>query len=200
MSAAIFQSWSTWSSSIWDFVVLRRPVGGRAQQDVEVTGNRDGFRLLDGFDADSRAPPPGLPAAAACRRAAFAAGLRLRTALATGATASSMSLAALSATLPAFDGASSALAAALLLSLRFRAAFPAGADGSGVSAGTGVPASSAAAKAAGSAKATVARWPSSVMVQPERPLTSQPALTSLAVAVVSVLWPRGMPPLSSSRS
>src|SRR6478736_5377198 len=34
----------------------------------------------------------------------------------------------------------------------------------------------------------------------ERPLTSQPALTSLAVVVVSVLWPRRMPPLRSSRS
>ena len=107
-----------------------------------------------------------------------------------------MSLAALSTTFAALDGAFSAFAAGAFVAAGWAGA----ATGRGVPAGTGVPASSAAEKLAASAKATVARWPSSVMVQPERPLTSQPALTSLAVAVVSDLWPRGMPPLRSSAS
>jgi hypothetical protein len=51
-----------------------------------------------------------------------------------------------------------------------------------------------------SVKAWTARTPSSVAVQPLRPLTSQPALTSFDVAVVRALKPRGTPPERSSAS
>ena len=52
------------------FVVLRCPVGGRAQQDVEVTCHGDCFRLLDGLDADGG----GASAAAELRRLSLSGG------------------------------------------------------------------------------------------------------------------------------
>ncbi|MCY1218722.1 hypothetical protein D9M72_306710 [compost metagenome] len=134
--------------------------------------------------------------------AGLAATLRVRTAFATGATASSISSAAFSTTFAALEGAfffGAALGA--FAAAAFGAAALAGSDvGTGTSAGTGVPSASAVANESASGNATVARRPSSVMIQPLRPLTSQPALTSLLVAVVRALCPRGMPPLSSSLS